>query len=204
MNPQGTEWKNPCRKITKITSQAKDTTRWHITIWNTICPVPQATAMLDAKATVDKEWKKLETIPAWQMVSSWEQKEGDSGSTQRLTNSPRCCIDGHVPSQKKGGIRAKSPKNYESYFEVTLKKKQQLKCIRSFDGTRLICVTNDRRKIKGCHCSTTRLWWRSRWRRFRLNTGQIGGRSQNAQYSKVRTSRYSDSSSTTQMDQIMV
>ena len=101
MNQRGTEWNHPCRKFTKITSQAKDTTRWHITIWYTIFPVPQATAMLDAKATVDKAWKKLETIPAWQMVSSWEQKEGDSGSTQRLTDSPRCCIDGHVPSQKK-------------------------------------------------------------------------------------------------------
>ena len=27
MNPQGNEWNHPCRKITKITSQANDTTR---------------------------------------------------------------------------------------------------------------------------------------------------------------------------------
>ena len=29
--------------------------------------MPQAMKTLDAKAAVDMEWKKLETIPAWQL-----------------------------------------------------------------------------------------------------------------------------------------
>ena len=32
-----------------------------------LLPVPQAMKIPDAKAAGDKEWKKLETIPAWQL-----------------------------------------------------------------------------------------------------------------------------------------
>ena len=34
----------------------------------------QAMKIPDAKAAVNKEWKKLETIPAWQFGQSWEPK----------------------------------------------------------------------------------------------------------------------------------
>ena len=40
-----------------------------------IIPMPQAMKIPDAKVGVDKEWKKLETIPAW-CVRSQEQKGG--------------------------------------------------------------------------------------------------------------------------------
>ena len=32
---------------------------------NKFIPMPQAMKIPDAKAAVDKQWKKLETIPAW-------------------------------------------------------------------------------------------------------------------------------------------
>ena len=32
-------------------------------------PVPEAMEISDAKVAVDKEWKKLETTPAWQLES---------------------------------------------------------------------------------------------------------------------------------------
>jgi len=54
----------------------------------------------DAKAGVDKEWKKLETIPAWQLDNMKKQKGGYSGSTKRQKESPLCFIDGHLSSQK--------------------------------------------------------------------------------------------------------
>ena len=38
-------------------------------------PVPQAMKIPDAKAAADKEWKKLETIPAWQMEKVKNKKE---------------------------------------------------------------------------------------------------------------------------------
>ena len=37
-------------------------------------PMPQATKIPDATAAVDKEWKKLETIPTWDLEKSQEQK----------------------------------------------------------------------------------------------------------------------------------
>ena len=41
--------------------------------------MPRAMNIPDAKAAVDKEWKKLETIPAWQLDKSEEQKGGGQG-----------------------------------------------------------------------------------------------------------------------------
>ena len=43
-------------------------------------PMPQAMKIPDAKAAMDKEWKKLETIPSWQLK---ESEGGYSGSTKR-------------------------------------------------------------------------------------------------------------------------
>ena len=53
-------------------------------------------------------------------------------------------------------------------------------------------------KVIGCHCKTTRL------HNIRLHPSKIGGRSKIAQNSKFRVSRHLDTSSTTQMAQILV
>ena len=39
----------------------------HYNLVHTLIPMPQAMKIPDAKAAVDKEWKKLETTPAWQL-----------------------------------------------------------------------------------------------------------------------------------------
>ena len=39
----------------------------HYTLVRKFIPMSQAMKIPDAKAAVDKEWKKLETIPAWQL-----------------------------------------------------------------------------------------------------------------------------------------
>ena len=46
-------------------------------------PMPQAMKIPDAKAAVDKAWKKLETISAWQLGKVKSKKEIISGSTKR-------------------------------------------------------------------------------------------------------------------------
>ena len=38
--------------------------------------MPQAMKIPEAKAAVDKEWKKLETIPAWQLDKVKSKKDG--------------------------------------------------------------------------------------------------------------------------------
>ena len=42
----------------------------HCKLVHKFIPVPQTMKISDAKAAVEKEWKKLETIPAWEQVKS--------------------------------------------------------------------------------------------------------------------------------------
>ena len=81
-------------------------------------PVPQAMEIPGAKAAVDKEWKKLQTIPArqWDKVKRW---------TRRLfwkhKETKRCYNGGHLSSQKCGVDTQNSEVwRVESCSEVTL------------------------------------------------------------------------------------
>ena len=47
----------------------------HYNLVHKFIPMPQAIRILDAKAAVDKEWKKLETVPAWQLDNVKSKKE---------------------------------------------------------------------------------------------------------------------------------
>ena len=47
----------------------------HYNLVHKIIPTPQVMKILDAKAAVDKEWKKLETIPAWNLDNVKSKKE---------------------------------------------------------------------------------------------------------------------------------
>ena len=76
-------WKGLHRKITKINIVVNGC---HTNVVYKIFPMLQAMKILDAKAAVDKEWEKLETIPAWQLdtVKSkevWKHKETKRKST---------------------------------------------------------------------------------------------------------------------------
>ena len=42
----------------------------HYNLVQNFIPMPQAMKIPDAKAAVDKEWKKLETVPAWDVKKS--------------------------------------------------------------------------------------------------------------------------------------
>ena len=65
LNPQGNEWNLLHLKNHKDHIAGKGFS-WmtHHSLVHKIIPMPQAMRILDAKATVDKEWKKLKTIPA--------------------------------------------------------------------------------------------------------------------------------------------
>ena len=47
----------------------------HYILVHKLIPMPQAIKVPDAKAAVDKEWKKLETIPAWDVRKVRSKKE---------------------------------------------------------------------------------------------------------------------------------
>ena len=47
----------------------------HCNLLHKFIPVLQAMKIVDVNAAVDKEWKKLETIPAWQLGNVKSNKE---------------------------------------------------------------------------------------------------------------------------------
>ena len=69
VNPQDCVWKDLYRIIMKTILQERETIHCNITIWFTkFIPMPQAMKIPAAKAAVDKEWEKLEKIPAWNLT----------------------------------------------------------------------------------------------------------------------------------------
>ena len=78
------------------------TSMTHFNFVHKFIPMPQAMKIPDAKVTVDKEWKKLETIPAWNFGKSQEQKR----RLKRQKESPLCHTDGQMSHQECGvGIK---------------------------------------------------------------------------------------------------
>ena len=55
----------------------------HYNLVRKVIPMPQAMKIPDAKAAVDSEWKKLETIPAWDLEKGQKQEGGHLGSKER-------------------------------------------------------------------------------------------------------------------------
>ena len=51
------------------------TSMTHYNLVHKFIPMPQAMNIPDAKAAVDKEWKQLETIPAWELGKVKTKKE---------------------------------------------------------------------------------------------------------------------------------
>ena len=62
--------------------------------------MPEAMKILDAKAAVDKEWDKLEKLPAWQLTKVQSKKEVilEAQREQRTVHFSNA--HGHLSSQK--------------------------------------------------------------------------------------------------------
>ena len=75
----------------------------HYHLVHNFIPMPQAMNIPDAKAAVDKERKKLQKLPAWQL-DKVKSKKGSSKKHKKRKESPLCCTDGHL-SLKKCGVR---------------------------------------------------------------------------------------------------
>ena len=73
----------------------------HYNLVHKFIPMPQAMKLPDAKAAVDKEWKKLETIPAWKLERVRNEKEVILEAHRDKKESPLCLIDGQMSSKKK-------------------------------------------------------------------------------------------------------
>ena len=160
------QWKQPCLVRSRITStgklvanpttakskhacivEAHETARKRLerTLSKNVTKVtlctsssPQAMKIPDAKSGVDKEWKKLETIPAWQLDKVKNKKEVIL-EAQRDKSKVHCLIDGHLSSQN-FGVRAKITKVRRTGRAPRRHCKRRCWGQRSFHRTRLVCV----------------------------------------------------------------
>ena len=64
------------KEFTKTTLQGKDQNSvLQCKLVHTFIPMPQAMKIPDAKTAVDKEWKKLEILPSWQLDNMKDKQE---------------------------------------------------------------------------------------------------------------------------------
>ena len=68
----------------------------HDNLVHKFIPGPQAMKIPDATAAVDKEWKKPEKLPAWQLEKSSSKKEVVPEAQRDKKNVHFCDIDGHM------------------------------------------------------------------------------------------------------------
>ena len=159
--------------------------------------MPQAMKIPDAKAAVDKEWKKLETIPAWELgkvksaVEAHKETKRKSTLLHWWTKVKKVELEpkwnkykGRVVPQ--GDIAKEDSGAYAVFTEQGSSASQMTAA-----------------KDHGCNCKITRLRWTSSWRSICLYPGKIEGCSQIAQNSLIGMSRCLDAPSTTQMAKIM-
>ena len=64
----------------------------------------------DAKAAAAKEWKKLETIPAWQLDKVKGKKKVLLEAQRDKKESPLCLLDGHLSLQTNAELEAQHQK----------------------------------------------------------------------------------------------
>ena len=100
MNPQECVWEIRYRIIMKTILHEKVKIHYSTTIWFKFSPMPQAMKIPAAKAAVDKEWEKLEKIPAWDLTKIRSKKDvtdeaRTSGATVHFAS-----FNGHLSSEK--------------------------------------------------------------------------------------------------------
>ena len=145
-----------------------------------------------AKAAVDKEWEKLEKISAWNLTKVRSKKEvideaRMSGPTVHFASLMDTC---HL---KNAELEAKHQK-YEGRLVLR----------GGIYRTRIISITNGSSQDHGYHIQIAWLRKTSSWRSICLYPSQNGRCSKITKNSKFGMSRHLDSSTTTQMAQIMV
>ena len=93
----------------------------HYNLVHKLIPVPQAMRIRAAKAAVEKEWEKLEKIPAWDLTKIRNKSEVINEGRTKDIKSSFCITDGHL-SFEECRIGSNSTKNtkVELYFEAIL------------------------------------------------------------------------------------
>ena len=160
----------------------------------------QAMKIPAAKAAVDKEWEKLEKIPAWDLTKVRSKKEViDEARTKGAKVHFASLMD--ICHMKNAELEAKHQKYKGRVVFRGDIVKDILDLMRSIYRTRIISISS---KSHGYHIQTARVCRTSSGCSICLYPGKKGRCSKINVNSQIVMSRHLDSSTTTQMAQIMV
>ena len=113
MNPRDQERNCLNPHITKIILLAEDIRRWRVILWfSNLFQCHKQLKNPDAKAAMDKEWKKLETIPAWKLEKVQSKKEVVLEAQRDKNNVHFATLMGHMSPEKTRASSAWRPCNY--------------------------------------------------------------------------------------------
>ena len=130
----------------------------------------------DAKAAVDKDWKKLEAISAWQLNQVKNEnvviKEAQKKSKTKVHFATLMDIC-HLKKKRRTATEVSEVQRSSCTSWRLCQRRHKSIC--SFHRPRLNFVENDSRKRKGCYCKITRLWRTSSWRSIGLLPGRNEG-----------------------------
>ena len=128
----------------------------HYNLVHNFISMPQAMKIPAAKAAVDKEWEKLEKIPAWEITKVRNKSEViDEARTKGAKVHFASLMD--ICHLKNAELEAKHQK-YKGRVVLrgdVVKDDSGFLC--SIHRTRIISITNDSGKSHGYHFQTTRL-----------------------------------------------
>ena len=102
MNLRDCVWENQYRIIIKTILQGRVTINslQHNNLVHKFIRLPQAIKIPAAKAAVDKEWRKLEKIPAWNLTKVRSKSEVIDEARTTGTKVHFCIINGHMSFEK--------------------------------------------------------------------------------------------------------
>ena len=172
-----------------------DNSRQHYNLVHKFIPMPQAMKILAAKAAVDKEWENLTKVRRKKEVIDEARTKGAKVHFVLLMDI--CYLKNAELERKVWKIQRLSC-FLRWYCE------RRLRVLRSIHWTRIFSISNDSSKSHGDHLQIARLRWTSSRLSTCLCPSKNGRCSHIIEKSKIGVSSHLDSSTTTQMAQIMV
>ena len=175
----------------------------HYNLIHKFIPMPRAMKIPAAKAAVDKDWEKLGKIPAWDLTKVRSKKEViDEARTKGAKVHFASLMD--ICHLKNAELETKHQKYKRSSCTPWRYCERWFWISCSIYRTRIISITNDCSKSHGYHIQTTKMRRTSNWLSICFFPGKNGRCFKIIENSKIGMSRHLESSTTTQVDKIMV
>ena len=192
-SPGESVWNQLCRQIMNITSQAKETIRWVITIWRT-----SFFAMSDENSGCERSrrqgMEEARNDSSLAVGQCKEKKRGHVGRTKRpIIVHFATLMD--ICHFKKCKVRTRISVAQKKSCALWWHCERRLCSLCSLYSTGLVCVSHDSGKGDGRHCKIITMWSKSPTQ-FSIHSAEDGS-FQISQNTNVWMSRCMDTSSTT-------